>query len=663
MDLPQDDGDLKDDHDRIDLREGTTLASCAPPCNSYATAFREEAVNSTSSTLNALLIGVIVVAIMFFAREVLIPLALAGILSFMLAPPVRALQRLRLPRSLAVTIVVLIAFAAIFELGRVLATQVTSLAEDLPKYQATISQKIEGLRGSGGGGATLKRAQAVLRQLDKQIKDAQSRASQEEAAPTGPAPDSSPIPVEVHEPTGGPLQTLIALINPLLGPLATTILIVVFIIFILIQREDLRDRLIRLIGATDIPHMTAALDDAGHRLSHLFLTQLMVNSGFGAAIGLGLWLIGVPSAFIWGVLAGILRFVPFVGPVLGLIFPLILAVAAGSGWSMALWTVALFAALEGVAGQVIEPVFEGHTTGLTPVAIIVAATFWAWIWGPVGLVLATPLTVMLVVLGRHVEGLKFFHILLGDEPALSESQALYQRMLAHDPMEAVEHAKAFMTAHSLSQYCDDVAKPALALARQDTDRGALEGEHLAGFHKTVESLFADIAHEHRVLKREARANEEARPGSLPIVHADQLTGPWTSAAPFVSIGCHDGLDEAAASVIATLAQTHGVPARVERPHVLTAAHLDNLDLSGAALICLSCLNLKTPARIHYAARRIRMKAPHAKLMLGLWTAADEALLANLKDAVNADHAVASFHAAAASIMEEATGNRSARAGR
>jgi predicted PurR-regulated permease PerM len=662
VDLPQDDRrDLKDGHDRIDLR-GDHSRILRPPCNSYATAFREEAVNSTSSTLNALLIGVIVVAILFFAREVLIPLALAGILSFMLAPPVRALQRLRLPRPLAVTIVVLIAFAAVFELGRVLATQVTSLAEDLPKYQATISQKIEGLRGSGGG-ATLERAQAVLRQLDKKIKDAQSRASQEEAAPTAPAPGRRLIPVEVHEPIGGPLQTLIALISPLLGPLATTILIVVFIIFILIQREDLRDRLIRLVGTTDIPHMTAALDDAGHRLSHLFLTQLAINSGFGAAIGIGLWLIGVPSAFIWGVLAGILRFVPFVGPVLGLIFPLILAVAAGSGWSMALWTVALFAALEGVTGQVIEPVFEGRTTGLTPVAIIVAATFWAWIWGPVGLVLATPLTVILVVLGRHVEGLKFVYILLGDEPALSESQALYQRMLAHDPMEAVEHAKAFMTAHSLSQYCDDVAKPALALARQDTDRGALEGEHLAGFHKTVESLFADIAHEHRVLKREARANEEARPGSLPIVQADQLTGRWTSAAPFVSIGCHDGLDEAAASVIATLAQTHGVPARVERPHVLTAAHLDNLDLSGAALICLSCLNLKTPARIHYAARRIRMKAPHAKLMLGLWTAADEALLANLKDAVNADHAVASFHAAAASIMEEATGNRSAHAGR
>ena len=293
---------------------------------------------------------------------------------------------------------------------------------------------------------------------------------------------------------------------------------------------------------------------------------------------------------------------------------------------MALWTVALFAALEGLTGQVIEPVFEGRTTGLTPVAIILAATFWAWIWGPIGLVLATPLTVILVVLGRHVEGLKFFDILLGDQPALSESEALYQRILAHDPIEAVEHAKAFMTAHSLSQYCDRVVKPALQLARKDADRGALEGEVLERFHKTFESLFADIAHEHWILRREKRADKDGRPGSLPMVHADQLTGRWTSAAPFVSIGCHDCLDEAAATVIATLAQTHGLPARVEKPQSLTAAELDKLDLSGAALICVSCLDLRTPARIQYAVRRVRTKAPDAKLMLGLWTATDEAVL-------------------------------------
>jgi hypothetical protein len=463
------------------------------------------------------------------------------------------------------------------------------------------------------------------------------------------------VPVEVHEPPGGSLQTLIALIEPLLGPLATTTLIIVFVIFILIQREDLRNRLIRLAGSTDIPHTTAALDDAAHRLSRLFLTQLAINSGFGAAIGLGLWWIGVPSPFVWGVLAGVLRFVPFIGPVLGLIFPLILAVSVGTGWVMALWTIALFAALEGVTGQVIEPVFEGRTTGLTPIAIVVAATFWAWLWGPVGLVLATPLTVILVVLGRHVEALKFFDILLGDEPALSESETFYQRMLARDPIEAVEQAKSFMGTHSLADYCDSVARPALALARKDAERGMLESDTLATFHKTVASLFADIAHEHWTLRRETRGDKEGRPGSLPIVQADQLTAAWITASPLVSIGVHGELDEAAASVIATLAQTHGVPTRVEKPHALTAPRLEELNLSDAALVCLSCLDLKTPAHIQFAARRIKTKAPHAKLLLGLWTATDDAILATLKDAVSADFAVRTFRDAAVVVLEAATG--------
>jgi predicted PurR-regulated permease PerM len=593
---------------------------------------------------------------MFFAREVLIPLALAGIFSFMLAPPVRVLQNLRIPRAIAVLTVVLVAFALIFALGRVLATQVTDLATDLPKYQATISQKIASLRGGGGGTTgTLERAQFVLRQLDKELEASQAKSG--ENGPSnkrGPA-DLGLVPVEVHDPPGAPLQTLIALINPLLGPLATTTLIIVFVIFILIQREDLRNRLIRLAGSTDIPHTTAALDDAAHRLSHLFLTQLAINSGFGAAIGFGLWWIGVPSPFVWGVLAGVLRFVPFVGPVLGLIFPLILAVSVGTGWAMALWTIALFVALEGVTGQVIEPVFEGRTTGLTPIAIVIAATFWAWLWGPVGLVLATPLTVMLVVLGRHVEALKFFDILLGDEPALSESQTFYQRMLARDPIEAVEQAKSFMGTHSLTDYCDGVARPALALARKDAERGVLGDETLGTFHRTVASVFADIAHEHWVLRRETRGDMEGRPGSLPIVEADQLKTAWTTPAPLVSIGASDDLDEAAAAVIATLAQTHGVPARVEKPHALMAAHLEELNLSDAALVCLSCLDLRTPARIQFAARRIKTKAPHAKLMLGLWTATDNAALVTLKDAVNADHAVRTFHEAAVLILEEATG--------
>jgi predicted PurR-regulated permease PerM len=334
-------------------------------------------MNSYSSVVNTLLIAVVIVACLFFAREVFLPITLAGILSFMLAPVVRILQRLRLPRGLAVVIVALLAFAAIFALGTLMAREVTQLAGDLPRYQATISAKIQRFSGSGEGGTarTLERAEEVIEDLNKEISKAQ--------------PLQRLIPVEVHEPSGGPLQTLSRLITPLLSPLAMTGLIIVFVIFILIQREDLRNRLIRLAGSTDIPHTTAAIDDAAHRLSRLFLTQLIINSGFAIIIGLGLWRIGVPSPFLWGILAGILRFIPYIGSILGLVFPLALALSVDPGWSMVLWTLALFLSLEAVTSQVVEPVFVGHSTGLSPVAVVLSATFWAWLWGPIGLVLAT----------------------------------------------------------------------------------------------------------------------------------------------------------------------------------------------------------------------------------------------------------------------------------
>ena len=395
----------------------------------------------------------------------------------------------------------------------------------------------------------------------------------------------------------------------------------------LIQQQDLRDRLIRLVGSTDIAHTTAALDDGARRLSRFFLTQLSINAGFGTAVGLGLWAIGIPSAFVWGVLAGILRFVPFVGPVLGIIFPLALALSVGTGWSMALWTIGLFVALEGVTGQVIEPIFHGRSTGLTPIAIIMAATFWAWLWGPVGLVLATPLTVVLVVLGRHVEALNFFEILLGDEPALSDSEVFYHRMLSNDPLEVVEHAKAFMALHSLSHYYDQVARPALALAHKDVVRGALDDEKAETFTAAVESVFADIVLEYADLPKDTEGTSAEEP-RLPVLTPDDLVGAWRSEAPLVSIGTHSRLDGVAASMVATLATAHGVGARVQAPGAFAAAKLTSLDLSTAALICLSYFDFRTTARVRYAARRARSRAPKAKLMLGLWTAPDAILEAD-----------------------------------
>ena len=615
---------------------------------------------NVSPTLNAMLIGVIVVAAMYLAREVLIPIALAGILSFMLAPLVRVLQRLRLRRVLAVLIAAVLAFAAIFILARTLVTEVERLAENLPTYQETIAKKIEGIRGqSGGTTGTLERARRVLNELNKELAGKQQKPGETAPPADVNAIESTWIPVEVHQPPGAPLETLVALINPLLGPLATTTLIVVFVIFILIQQEDLRDRLIRLAGSTDIPQTTAALDEVGRRLSRLFLTQLAINAGFGAAVGLGLAAIGVPTPFVWGVLAGILRFVPFVGPILGVIFPLALALSIGSGWSMALWTIGLFVVLEGVTGQVIEPVFEGRSTGLTPIAIVIAATFWAWLWGPVGLVIATPLTVILVALGRHVEALKFFDVLLGDEPALTESEVFYQRILSNDPLAVLEHAKAFMARHSLSHYCDLVARPALALAHKDVERGVLEKDKLETFRTAVEGLFADIVHEYRALRGFAPRGRETRTQNLPVLRPDELIDAWRSEAPLIAVGTHSDLDRAAASILAMVARTHGVPARVLLPSVLSAMNIENLDLSDTALICLSYFDCNTPARIQYVARRAKGKAPGAKIMLGLWTATDS-VVETVKAEVGADFAVNTLHDAATIILAEACGGKPVR---
>ena len=295
-------------------------------------------------------------------------------------------------------------------------SQVTQLANDLPGYQSTLRDKILSLREAWGGVGPLERASDMLRDLGREI-DRPGRAHPDPLLKDVP-PASRPIPVEVRQPDPSALQVLVGLITPLIQPLTTTGIVVLFVIFILLQKQDLRNRLVRLAGAQDLQRTTAALDDAGQRLSRLFLTQLALNAGFGLVIGVGLWLIGVPSAPLWGMLAMIMRFVPYIGAVISAIFPLVLAAAVGPGWTMLLLTAAFFLVAEVTVGHVIEPLVYGHSTGLSPVAVITAATFWTWLWGPIGLILATPLTMCLLVLGRHIDQLKFLEVMFGDKPPL-----------------------------------------------------------------------------------------------------------------------------------------------------------------------------------------------------------------------------------------------------
>ena len=448
---------------------------------------------AANSALSTVLLAVVVVAALYLAREVLVPISLAVLLSFVLAPLVRLLRACYAPRVVAVVFAVLLAFAAIFSLGALMVSQVNQLAGDLPGYQSTLRSKIQSLRGAAAGTGTLERASEVLQDLGRELnKPNRSTIPTARTLTDDSSGPAKPIPVEVKQPDPGALQTLVALISPLIHPLTTTGIVVIFAIFILMQRDDLRNRLIRLAGAHDLQRTTAALDDAGQRLSRLFVTQLALNASFGLVIGIGLWVIGVPSAPLWGMLAMILRFVPYIGAVISAIFPLILSAAVGPDWGMVIWTAALFATIEPIVGHLIEPMLYGQSTGLSPVAVITSATFWTWLWGPIGLVLATPLTVCLVVLGRHVDRLKFLDVMFGDKPPLKPEELVYQRLLAGDPTEAADQAQRFLKDKPLLYYYQDVLMEGLKLAQADADKGLLDDERTLRIRDTVAVIVDDF---------------------------------------------------------------------------------------------------------------------------------------------------------------------------
>ena len=597
-----------------------------------------EEVASLVGAVALAILGVIIVTALYVGREIFVPVALAILLSFVLASPVSVLQRLRVPRGIAVVSVVLFAFIIIFALGSLIASQLNRLAGDLPRYQATIQSKIQSVRGVTGGSTTLERAAGMLQDLGKELDKPKVGAPDKAITPPLSNPIGSrpvtPVPVQVLQPDPGALESLRSLIAPLISPLATTGIIVIFVIFILIQREDLRNRLIRLAGSHDLQRTTAALDDAGSRLSRLFLNQLLINTGFGFLIGAGLWLIGIPSAVLWGILAAVLRFVPYIGSIIAAAFPLALAVAVDPGWSMLAWTAVLFFVVEPGIGQIIEPMVYGRSTGLSPVAVVVSATFWTALWGPIGLVLATPLTVCLVVLGRHVERLAFLDVMFGDRPALSPPEIFYQRMLAGDPTEATEKAEEFLKERSLSSYYDEVAIKGLQLAQSDLERDVLDQSRLGKVRDTVIEFVNDLSDqtdqeptgERATADAEAAAAVEAAVepihADLPILQRDQLPIEWQGDNPVLCIAGRTALDEAAGIMFAQLCNVHGLRTRVEGPEALSTSNIFRLESDGVVLVCLSYLNASNPAQIRYAVRRLRRKLPRARIMVGLWSGVD-----------------------------------------
>ena len=568
------------------------------------------------------------IAGLYFGAEIFVPIALAILLSFVLAPAVRVLHKLGLGRTLPVVVAVLLTMLVMAGLGGLIAAQVRDLSNDLPRYESIMMQKLEALRGLSDRGDLQTIEQAVSRfgSALRRQQTGESSGAQIVSGASSAVPLPPPMPVQIVTPALGPIDALLIVAGPLLHPLATGFVVLIFVVFILLQREDLRNRAIRLFGASDLQRTTAAINDGAKRLSRYLLTQCAVNLGTGVTVGLALWMIGVPSPILLGILFACLRFVPYIGPVIGALLPLVLAAAVDPGWSMMLWTAAALLLIEIVVGQLVEPFAYGHNTGLSPIAIIVAATFWTVLWGPVGLLLSTPLTVCLVVLGRHVESLEFLDVLLGDQPPLSPSETLYQRMLANDPVEAADQAQRCLTQMSTAHYLDDVALPALILAQEDAGLDRLDLDRQARIRDTALEVLDDIdpdgdpdhpADDHGFWRfgratTQAAATEtvDLMPGEAPA----HLTAPGS----VLCVGSRGPLDDAAAAMLAKVLLGHGIGARSESFAKLTKAEIETIDLAPVRLICLSALDGGSAAFLRFVLRRLRRRAPGVPILVGAW---------------------------------------------
>lgn len=421
-----------------------------------------------------------VLGILYLGRDVFIPLTLAVILSFLIAPMVRRLRRLGLGHVPSVIAAVLI-FAIVFSAGAtVIGAQLVRLTASFQQYEQTIRSKVAILNKLGA-----EPLHSLIGPADRVINEIKNEkpASAMEGGTIGAA--TGPIAVEVREPPTSPLQMIERVISSVWGPLEMASIVLITLLFVLMERENLRDRFIRIVGGSDVRTMTAALNDAGEKLSKFFANQFAVNAGVGGIIWIGMLLIGLPYAFVWGALAAVMRFVPYVGYWIAGLTAVVLAAAVDPGWSLALMTFSVFALVETVAGQIVEPQLYGHTTGLSPLSVVIAALFWSWLWGPLGLVLSTPLTLCLLVAGRYFEPLRMLDVLLSDAQALTMPQRFYQRALSADADEIIARARDFLKGNSFAAFCESVLMPAVHLANLDLAAGTITREQLVNLRTTV----------------------------------------------------------------------------------------------------------------------------------------------------------------------------------
>lgn len=530
----------------------------------------------------ALLAATLVIAALYLGRDVLLPLAVAFLISFALNPLVSWLTRRGLPRLLSVLVVLTMVLTLFAGMGMLLVTQVRSLGAELPTYQTTIRDKLVDLRHQMQGPGIVERALETVDSLQKEVEP------EPETLPGADAPQR----VEVVPAPQSPFEMAFEWLTPLLEPLATAGIVFVFVFLALLDRSDLRDRLLRLLGG-NIHRSTTAMEEAGARISKYLLMQLLVNVTYGVPMALGLWLIGVPGALLWGTVAAVMRFIPYIGPVISAVFPLALAFAVDPGWQMILLTLGLIVVLELLSNNVVEPLLYGSSTGLSAISLIAAATFWTLLWGPVGLILSTPLTVCLLVVGRNLPQMQFLDTLLGSAPALDLPTRIYQRLLADDPDEAADIAAGEVERTSLRAFYNDIGIEVLRQAGTDYARNAT-AEHRLRVANGMDDLLDDLREDYPV------AEASGQPARVVC-----LGGKWD-------------VDSIAAAMLAHALGHEGIAAEARAATGATARHVAKLDLEATDIVCIGYFSDAPAAAARQLCRRLRQRWPHLKLVLALW---------------------------------------------
>nr|WP_255434981.1 MULTISPECIES: AI-2E family transporter [unclassified Paracoccus (in: a-proteobacteria)] len=561
-----------------------------------------------------LVIAAILIAALYFGQVVLIPLAVAFLISFVLGPLVQWLVRHGLSRILAVALAMGLVLSVLGALGTVVAVQVRSLSAELPTYQSTIRAKIKDLGAQMEGPGFLEGALQTVDTVQQEVAEVVGDGEENDIAPQRVRVIAEPV---------SPFATAMLWLSPLLAPVATAGIVLVFVVLILLDQGDLRDRLLRMLGG-NIYRSTDALEEASKRISKYLLMQLVVNVTYAIPMALGLWAIGVPGWILWGTLAAVMRFIPYVGPILSAVFPLSLAFAVDPGWNMVLMTAGLILVLELVSNNIIEPLLYGTSTGLSVLSLIAAATFWTAIWGPIGLVLSTPLTVCLLVVGRYIPQLSILETLLGSSPALSRETRIYQRLIANDPDDAIDIAEDVIEEESVTEFYNDEGMEVLRQASLDYINNA-RAEHRLRIANGMDELLEHIRDE--------------RPADLPEGAAPRvacIAGKWE-------------IDRQACEMLAHSLQLDGLPTVVRASGSVTSRYVAGLDLEGVQVVLLSFFSREPDAAARNLTRRIRARWPEVKVVLGLWGVPADALDKQRREALGADAVVASIKEAVGRI--------------